>query len=600
MTITRTAPATPDEPTRSKLAFFAVVGILLAGMGMALAYFLLLRPASSSPYSVDVSVTAPESGNRVVPSRTECPSGGRATGPITGAFQSANDQLERATYGPGQIVVFQFLVTASNAAEPDTTPEFVAAWDRSRAGGSGFDATIGIYCAFVDPSDPSSIEATDAAPMTVSWRELPPDNSDIRGKFSVAGMTAGDQAIVEVWMVLTDNGSTDPISAEVRLESSDEPFRATPERDALDLRIEFFDLLEAVQMTMTMTDPDIVDGVDVNRRERVVYELTVTNESDTNVANNVRLSDSVDDDTSVVSVSQIDDEGAETSCDVDDDKAGFTCDLRFLNPAETVQIIAEVAVALDAEVRWVKEDGDCEDDLQDICNRAIIQWSKSPTIVGELQLAEPSNIPNASILSVAKLSPYSVAYPGEEVPFEYAVTTAATSQLSDVTVTDSGCTPIDFDRGDTDNDLRLDPNEQWFFTCTIKAVSAQDETTEVTVAALDANGAPVTRTEIVELRLIEPGITVGPAPANETDPTERRFQVRISGNDPLGEIDFEVSNCTDLALQGGDADNNGTLDEGEAWVYACIKQNPAASITARVYGTDSRGAAVTARIVDGG
>ena len=75
--------------------------------------------------------------------------------------------------------------------------------------------------------------------------------------------------------------------------------------------------------------------------------------------------------------------------------------------------------------------------------------------------------------------PTSLPIGGGEVTYTYEVTNAGDAVLSNVTVDDDTCSPVDYVSGDTNGDTKLDLHETWVFECTM---TITDDTTNTAVA----------------------------------------------------------------------------------------------------------------------
>ena len=58
------------------------------------------------------------------------------------------------------------------------------------------------------------------------------------------------------------------------------------------------------------------------------------------------------------------------------------------------------------------------------------------------------------------------SYAGEDITYTYSVSNTENMPLSDVTVTDDSCGPVNYVSGDENQNKKLDNSETWIFTCT--------------------------------------------------------------------------------------------------------------------------------------
>lgn len=94
---------------------------------------------------------------------------------------------------------------------------------------------------------------------------------------------------------------------------------------------------------------------------------------------------------------------------------------------------------------------------------------------------------------------------GESVTYTFTVTNAGAVALSNVTVTDDKCAPVQFVGGDTNLNEQLDLTETWTYTCTRPLVSADvpSVTNTATATGRDALGATVLDTDTHTLGVTE-------------------------------------------------------------------------------------------------
>jgi hypothetical protein len=103
-------------------------------------------------------------------------------------------------------------------------------------------------------------------------------------------------------------------------------------------------------------------------------------------------------------------------------------------------------------------------------------------------------------IAVDKFADQTLVFKGTTVNYTYLV--ASPSTLSDVTVTDDKCSPVEFVGGDSDDDDLLDPGEVWEFTCS--AVINEDTTNTATAEGTPSEGDPVTDTDDETVEVIGP------------------------------------------------------------------------------------------------
>ena len=290
-----------------------------------------------------------------------------------------------------------------------------------------------------------------------------------------------------------------------------------------------------------------------------------------------------------------DGEGSPTTCAPVDDPAGFTCNLGFMNPGEEVTVVASVAIQPGAEKRWNKEEPGCSgaDVLYDVCGQFVLTWKQTATDDREARVEQPSDLPADQALSISKLVPVApYAYPGQKVVFTYRVSNAGPSgAFNQLRLTDNTCREITGPKADPNNNQRLDPGESWDYTCTIEQIGQDQYTSESKVEAIADDTRPVVASVITKITPINPKLAVTMVKQGD-NPGVRSITVASAGDAQLENLTVAAPSCGPVGLiNGGDGDQR--LVPGESWTFTC-NADPAAQVTARAYGTDPLGGAVTA------
>jgi hypothetical protein len=152
---------------------------------------------------------------RLGPASLPCPSGGRAIDPLRNAVCYApGGQLDALTslggvpLAFGQVVPFQLVIEVSGGTGAEKgVIEVTPSWSTHTTSNDrfGFDTNYMVYCAFVDPADPGSIDPHFNAKVDSLSSYLfdrGTINEQIRGKLQISGLDSGDRIIVEIWMVM--------------------------------------------------------------------------------------------------------------------------------------------------------------------------------------------------------------------------------------------------------------------------------------------------------------------------------------------------------------------------------------------------------------
>ena len=266
--------------------------------------------AAGGAYSIDFSAARPGSYYKLYPQFFNCTaSNGVDQAPIAGSSFADNvESLAPKDLALGQIIIFEAAINV----DAETSPEngeivIMAGWNTVLTSGDefGYDATYGVYCAFIDQSDPTHVDSGNIARVgSFSWdhqdNENPIGPDEIVGTFTIEGLNDGDHVVLEIWLVLEDEV---PVSAsgnvQSRLISAE-----TADGDAISTGNQTVPLLKvkdfiSAKADLALTKTDTVDPVTFG--ESFSYIVTVTNQSDDVVANQVTVTDTLDEHTRFVS-----------------------------------------------------------------------------------------------------------------------------------------------------------------------------------------------------------------------------------------------------------------------------------------------------------
>jgi hypothetical protein len=562
--------------------------------------------SSSAPYRLAGAIAQPTRENRVLPDRVQCPKDGRLAdgqtdGPLpkTNYTPGAKRPLD-GLFAPGQVVAFEFLVQAQDSAPLTGSLDFEVSWPKATQRTPGFDPDQQVVCAFVDHSDPSSSLKGTPRP-TAKFTRLPPTQDTIRASFALQGLARNDTAVVEVWLVATKDVPDTNGTLETRIDNAkaDAGAKVDIQQGVVNYRMNFFDRQEDPNLTLNVDDSQPTGR---DRNKYVDYAITIANTARTAIAPAARLDAFLDKQTKLdpTHLQVTDTEGSITSCapttNPDPALNGFTCNLGFVNPGETVKILARVSLLPGVETKWTKHTPGCTD-LVDICGRFVLSYKQTAgSDPAQVRLEQPSDIPSDQPLTIAKLVPVApYAYPGQKVVFTYRVANGGQSgSYNQVRVTDTSCKDITGPKADPNNNGKLDPGESWDFECTISQVASDATTSESRVEAITDDGKPVQASAITKITLISPKLAVAVTPQPDT-PSARAVSVTAAGDAPITDIAITAQGCGGLTqTSAGDGDK--ILKPGQTWNYSCAidsKADPKAQITVRAYGLDPLLGAVT-------
>jgi uncharacterized repeat protein (TIGR01451 family) len=220
-------------------------------------------------------------------------------------------------------------------------------------------------------------------------------------------------------------------------------------------------------------------------------------------------------------------------------------------------------------------------------------------------------------LKVVKTGP-AVAYNGDTLTFQYAVTNTGNTPINITSITDDKCSSITGPvKNNSNDDTWLDPqgtpdaskSEEWIYTCSMPApvTKAGDPSlvNTVTVNGKDEKGNDVTAQDQHTTAFLHPAVGIaktGPATALAGSLVQYTLTVTNPGDvafaDPLVVVTDTLCQAPPaLSSKNGDS-SPATFDPGETWTYTCSVQTQvgqtAVDNVADVKGTDQNGRSATA------
>ena len=280
-------------------------------------------PDSAGSYSIKWYAADPEAGTgpflptyiKMPPGSLSCPapSGGlgRASAPLANAQAYAAPAISSnrdavTSLNPKDMALCQVVpyfveisVTGSTAPENGVitvNPDWLT---KTTSGGNfGFDPAYGLYCAFVDTADPFHVDPGNNAKVDSYGYTITGaggSNETIAGTIQVSGLDNGDKIIVETWVVLK---CTVPAGTSGNVQTSLSSAHTGPSNTSGDnislgnqtvplLQVGSFFTVDAdVGLTKTAS-PSVCSG------QNITYTVTVTNNSETTVANSIVVTDTL-------------------------------------------------------------------------------------------------------------------------------------------------------------------------------------------------------------------------------------------------------------------------------------------------------------------
>ncbi|WP_052055845.1 DUF4114 domain-containing protein [Myxosarcina sp. GI1] len=312
---------------------------------------------AGNDYQIDFSAADSTLYDRLFPQQISTLPVGRESDPLNNATAiDSVESLAPANLALGQIVPFEFRITADSAGSVyGDTITVTAGWETATTNGGlfGYDGNLGVIAAFIDASDPSASNDTDATVSNFSWNLV---GTEIQGTFEITNLDPGKEIVLEAWVVLQDEipvGTTGNVQSRLigaetsgAIESGDKINTGNQTIPLLRVK-DFFST--SADLSVVVGDSDVVtvqdDSAEVSIGEQFTYTILATNNSDA-VANQVVLTDNLDPNVKFIAAKITDNEGAITTVSHDDSTSGgiLTGDLGFLNPGEEVAIEVTVEV----------------------------------------------------------------------------------------------------------------------------------------------------------------------------------------------------------------------------------------------------------------
>lgn len=185
-------------------------------------------------------------------------------------------------------------------------------------------------------------------------------------------------------------------------------------------------------------------------------------------------------------------------------------------------------------------------------------------------------VPIPPLINVTKISNPLVLPSGPgPVTYNYAVSNIGIVPMTDVTVTDNKCGPVNYVSGDINLNSKLDVGEIWNYSCT---TTLTQTTTNTATATGKANGLTATdiaaATVVVGSPLAPPLINLIKIPTPlflpaGGGPVKYTYLVSNPGTVPLSGVTLTDDKCPNIIVPSGDINGNGLLDPNETWTYSC-------------------------------
>ncbi|MCH9816155.1 MAG: DUF11 domain-containing protein [Actinomycetia bacterium] len=190
----------------------------------------------------------------------------------------------------------------------------------------------------------------------------------------------------------------------------------------------------------------------------------------------------------------------------------------------------------------------------------------------------------AEQINIEKSTDTGIVAVGDRVTYRYEVTNPGYPPLSDIVVTDNRCDPVEYQKGDTNGDGKLQPDETWSYACVTNL--SETTTNTATVTGRPPHGGTVTDISTAVVKTLDPA-KAGIAVTKKASSTSVKkgsavtytYKVRNTGSIALDEVELTDDKCTNPKYVRGDDDGNGLLTSGkereeyskEVWTYTCTQ-----------------------------
>ena len=262
---------------------------------------------SAGSYSIKYSAYDPAYYDFMMPSNFPTLPTGRASNPMPGTDSTRTlTSLMPDRLALGQIVPFQALITVNGSVAPENgTIDMTLSWNTvtQNSGLFGFDPAYKVLAAFVDYGDPGNIDPLNNATV-LSVSNSPLTGTKIQETIRVSGLESGDTIVVEMWLVLKSTvpagvGSTVHTELVSAFTAGTTPARISTGNQTVPLLQTgtFFSAVADVSIVKTDSPDPLYPG------QTLTYNITVTNNSTSVVANGIVVTDTLDPNVTFVSAS---------------------------------------------------------------------------------------------------------------------------------------------------------------------------------------------------------------------------------------------------------------------------------------------------------
>jgi uncharacterized repeat protein (TIGR01451 family) len=203
--------------------------------------------------------------------------------------------------------------------------------------------------------------------------------------------------------------------------------------------------------------------------------------------------------------------------------------------------------------------------------------------VGAVVSSGGAIVPLIGILKIP--SPLALPSGSGSVTYNYTVWNVGGQQaLDNVSINDNTCSPVTYVSGDLNGNGKLDPHEDWKYTCTT-TLSKTTTNTAIATGYSDnpyhqATIATAIATVVVGTSMPPPLINIVKVPSRLTPfpfgggAVTYTYTVTNPGVIALHNVVVTDNTCSPVSYVSGDESGNGLLDPDETWTYACRTNVP--------------------------
>lgn len=209
-----------------------------------------------------------------------------------------------------------------------------------------------------------------------------------------------------------------------------------------------------------------------------------------------------------------------------------------------------------------------------IVNATCVTSTPAPVVSG----GTPAPLPLIDIIKIP--SPLALPSGPGSVTFNYTVTNVGKVAMSDVTVTDDKCSPVNIVTGDTNRNGMLDVGKSWTYSCTKTVTKTETNTATARGSAFGSTAYDTANaTVVVKASLVPPLIHVVKVPNKFLLPlgggaVTYTYTVTNPGTVPLSNVSITDNKCTGLPGRvlghPGDLNHNNLLENNEVWQFTCL------------------------------